>query len=98
MTLKEILAALASITGHPEPRLRLPHNLILPVAYVTEAWARLTGNREPFVTVDGIRMAKKNMFFSTEKAKRDLGFNPRPVSEALSDAVDWFRKNGYLHH
>jgi dihydroflavonol-4-reductase len=98
MTLKEILAALASITGHPEPRFRLPHNLILPVAYVTEAWARLTGDREPFVTVDGIRMAKKNMFFSTEKARRDLGFNPRPVSEALHDAVGWFKKNGYLRH
>ena len=98
MTLKEILAALAAISGHPKPRFCLPHNLILPVAYITEAWARLMGNIEPFVTVDGIRMAKKNMFFSTEKARHELKFTPRPVSKALSDAVDWFRKNGYLHH
>jgi len=41
-------------------------------------------------------LAKKHMFFSTEKAKRELGFHPRPVIEALKDAVDWFRKNGYM--
>ncbi|MBW2168136.1 MAG: NAD-dependent epimerase/dehydratase family protein [Deltaproteobacteria bacterium] len=97
MTLKEILTELAGITGNPGPRFRLPHNLILPIAYVSEAWARLIGDSEPLVTVDGVRLAKKTMFFSQEKAERELGFNTRPVIEALSDAVDWFRRNGYLH-
>lgn len=97
MTLKEILTELAGITGNPEPRFRLPHNLILPIAYVSEAWARLIGDSEPLVTVDGVRLAKKTMFFSQEKAERELGFTTRPVIEALSDAVDWFRRNGYLH-
>ncbi|MBW1909463.1 MAG: NAD-dependent epimerase/dehydratase family protein [Deltaproteobacteria bacterium] len=97
MTLKEILTELAGITGNPGPRFRLPHNLILPIAYVSEAWARLIGDSEPLVTVDGVRLAKKTMFFSQEKAERELGFTTRPVIEALSDAVDWFRRNGYLH-
>jgi len=97
MTLKEILTELAGITGNPGPRFRLPHNLILPIAYVSEAWARLIGDSEPLVTVDGVRLAKKTMFFSPEKAERELGFSTRPVIEALSDAVDWFRRNGYLH-
>jgi dihydroflavonol-4-reductase len=47
------------------------------------------------VTVDGVRMAKKRMFFSSEKAKRDLGYDPRPAGEGLRDAVEWFRSNGY---
>lgn len=96
MTLQEILAALASITGCPEPRFRLSPNLLLPLAYVAEAWARLTGDKEPFLTVDGVRMARKKMFFSIEKARRELGFNPRPAKQGLFDAVDWFKKNGYL--
>ncbi len=78
------------------PRIRLPHNLVLAVACGAEAWARLTGGKEPRVTVDGVRLSKKQMFFSTEKAKRVLRFNPRPVEEALRDAVDWFRQQGYL--
>ena len=96
MTLKEILTELAAITGGQAPRIRLPHNLVLPIAYVSEAWARLTHGNEPRVTLVGVRLAKKKMFFSSEKAKRVLGFNPRPIEEALRDAVDWFRRNGYI--
>jgi dihydroflavonol-4-reductase len=96
MTLKEILTELAAITGGKPPRIRLPYNLVLPIAYVSEAWARLTRGNEPRVTLVGVRLAKKKMFFSSEKAKRTLGYNPRPVEEALRDAVDWFRRNGYI--
>ena len=96
MTLKEILTQAATLAGQPPPRVRLPHNLVLPIAYVAEAWARFTNGSEPLVTVDGVRLAKKQMFFTYERAKRELGFNPRPVEEGFRDAVDWFRQNGYL--
>jgi dihydroflavonol-4-reductase len=96
MTLKEILTALAAITGRRPPKIRLPHNLVLPIAYISEAWARTVGGKEPRITLVGVRLAKKRMFFSTEKARRALGFNPRPIDEALRDAVHWFRENGYL--
>jgi dihydroflavonol-4-reductase len=95
LTLREILAAIAVLTGRRAPRLRLPHNLILPVAAAAEGWARVAGGREPMVTLDSIRMAKKKMFFSAEKARQQLGFQPRPVTEALSEAVAWFREGGY---
>jgi dihydroflavonol-4-reductase len=97
MTLKEILTELALITGKPRPRFRLPHNMVLPLAYLAEVWTRLLMKGEPLLTVDGVRLAKKMMFFSTEKAEQELGFSTRPVIEALSDAVNWFRQNGYLH-
>ncbi len=96
MTLREILTELARITGHPRPRFRLPHNLVLPMAFIAEAWTQLTGSDEPLLTVDGVRLAKKRMFFSTKRARRELGYKTRPVNEALCDAVAWFRKNGYL--
>jgi dihydroflavonol-4-reductase len=95
MTLQEILTEVARISGHKPPRVKLPHNLVLPIAYLSEAWAWLTNGPEPRATVDGVRLSKKYMFFSIEKARRELGFNPRPVEEALKDAVEWFRANGY---
>ena len=96
LTLKEIFCAIAAITGQTPPNLCLPHCLVFPIAYVSEAWARLVTRREPRVTLNGVRLARKKMFFSIEKARRLLGFNPRPVEEALRDAVAWFRANGYI--
>ena len=96
MTLAEILRAIAEIVGRPSPKVRLPHNLILPIAVLAESWARLFKTGEPFVTIDGIRMAKKRMFFSSAKAKAALGYSHRPPQDALRDAVAWFEGNGYL--
>jgi dihydroflavonol-4-reductase len=57
--------------------------------------ARLTG-REPPVTLDGLRMSRKHMYFSSAKARAALGYEWRPPVEAIRDAIDWFRDNGYL--
>ena len=96
MTLYEILIDVAGIVGGKPPKVCIPHNAILPFAALAEGWARLTRGKEPFATLDGIKMAKKKMFFSCEKAKRELGYTPRPAHEALADAVEWFRDKGYL--
>ena len=95
MTLREILAGIAELTGGRPPRIRLPHNVVMPIAYAAEAVAKLTGS-EPVATRDSVRMAKKLMYYSSEKAKRELGFEPRPARAALSDAIAWFRTHGYL--
>ena len=95
MTLKEILVTIAEITGGRAPRVRLPHDVLIPVALAAQGWARISG-REPRVTLDGVRLAKKRMFFSIDKARRDLGYAPRAAREALVDAVTWFRERGYL--
>ncbi len=96
LSLQEILIRLATISGHPPPRFRLPHNLVLPIAYVAEVWARIRGTQEPMLTINGVRLSKKKMFFSSARAVRELGFAPRPVDEALEEAVAWFHNNGYL--
>jgi dihydroflavonol-4-reductase len=96
MRLAEILAEIAGLVGRRPPQVRLPHGLVMPVAAAAEAWARLRGSGEPFVTRDGVRMARKLMFFSSAKAERDLGYVPRPATEALGDAVRWFLERGYV--
>jgi dihydroflavonol-4-reductase len=95
LSLAEILAEVARLTGRRPPSLKIPYAAILPLAAGAEALARLTG-REPFVTLDGARMSKKKMFFSSARAVRELGYAPRPARQAIADAVAWFKANGYL--
>ena len=95
MSLEDILACVANFTGRKPPRLRLPHALVLPIAHGFEFWARIFGG-EPLATVDGVRMSRKHMFFSSRKAEEKLGYSHRPSTEAILDAVDWFHRNGYL--
>jgi dihydroflavonol-4-reductase len=93
--LGDMLAEIAGLAGRSPPKLRLPRRLIFPIAYGAEAVAYVTG-REPFVTTVGLRLAKHHMYFSSAKAERELGYSARPYREAIADAIDWFRKNGYL--
>ena len=71
LSLQAILREIAAIVGRPVPRIRLPHNLILPVAYAAEAIARITNGAEPFVAIDSVRMAKKTDVLL--KRKSDIG-------------------------
>ena len=96
LTLATILTEIATLTGRRPPRIRLPHAAALPVAYVAQAWARLTGGPEPCATVDGVRMARKHMYFTSAKARAVLGYRPRPAVEGLRDAVAWYREAGML--
>jgi dihydroflavonol-4-reductase len=95
LALAEILAGVAQAVGRRPPWLRVPHSVLFPVAIGAELAARITG-RDPFVTLDGVRMSRKKMYFGSEKASRELGYTPRPAREAIADAVSWFGANGYL--
>lgn len=95
VTLKEMLAQIARLSGRRPPRIRLPRAPIYPIAYAAEAIARLTG-KEPFVTADALKMSKHLMFFSSAKAAHELGYTARPHVAALEDALNWFREAGYI--
>jgi dihydroflavonol-4-reductase len=95
MTLREILTECARIAGRREPWLQLPHDVVLPIAYVAEAWARVTGGT-PRVTVDGVRLSRKRMFYSSARAEIELGYRSRGGRAALRDAAAWFTTHGYV--
>jgi len=95
MTLREILGQISGLVGRAPPRVRLPYAAVLPVAYVAEAIAKITG-RAGRVTLEGVRMSRKRMFFSSAKAVRELGYRWRPPTRAFEDAVRWFREHGRL--
>ncbi len=93
LSLGEILRRIALLTGRKPPTVSLPIAPLIPLALGAELIGRITG-REPFITLDGLRMARKKMFFSSAKAKRELGYAPRPAQEGLADAIAWFRAAG----
>jgi len=95
LSLQELLAAVAGLTGRRAPRIKLPRGPLFPLAFGAEAVARLTG-KEPLLTVDGLRMSRYQMFFTSAKAERELGYRSRPYQEGVVDALAWFRQAGYL--
>lgn len=89
LTLHQILQQLAAITGMKAPTVELPYSVAWTAGVVTTAWARLTGT-PPRAPLEAVRMAKKKMWVSHDKAARELGFAPEPAHSALVDAVAWF--------
>jgi dihydroflavonol-4-reductase len=95
VSLRDLLADIAALTGRRAPTLNLPRAPLYPLAWAAEAIGQVTG-KQPFVTRDALKMASHHMFFTSARAERDLGYTARPYREALTDAVAWFRGAGYL--
>ncbi|HLI63280.1 MAG TPA: hopanoid-associated sugar epimerase [Terriglobales bacterium] len=95
LTLKQILDKLAAITGLPSPKVKLPYAIAAAAGVWGSAFVGGILKREPRATIEAVQMARKKMFVTSAKAERELGWNPRPVDEALRRAVEWFREKGY---
>ena len=95
MTLQSILAQISALVGRKPPSIRLPYAAVLPIAYFAEGFAKISG-RSGRVTLEGVRMSRKRMFFSSGKAVRELGYHWRPPLEAFEDALRWFRDRGLV--
>ena len=94
-TMKEVFAVLQKLTGISGPKFRVPYSVALMAAHVDEFKSRFTG-RAPKAPLAGVRMARYKMFFDPSKAIRELGLPQTDPTAALSDAVEWFKKNGYV--
>ncbi|MBE7203119.1 MAG: NAD-dependent epimerase/dehydratase family protein [Parafilimonas terrae] len=90
-----MLGEIARVVGRKPPTVRLPREPLFPLAHAAEFVARFTG-KEPFVTVDALKMAKYRMYFSSAKAERELGYHARPYGDAIRDAIAWFRGAGMI--
>jgi dihydroflavonol-4-reductase len=95
VALETMLGDIAFLSGRRAPSVKIPRAPLFPLAWGAELLARVTG-KEPFLTADALRMSRYRMFFSSEKARRELGYTARPYKEGLKDAMTWFRENGYL--
>ena len=95
MTLKQILDALAAITGRSAPRIQLPHAFALMAGYADEVLSWVL-SREPRIPLEGVKMSRHKMFVESDRAQRELGYKPTKVEAALERAVRWYEENGYI--
>jgi dihydroflavonol-4-reductase len=95
LSLKQILDKMSAITGLPSPTMRVPHAVAMAFAFFDQTITGRLRGKEPRATVEAVRMGKKKMFASSDKAERELGFRVLPVYGALRAAIDWFRAHGY---
>jgi dihydroflavonol-4-reductase len=95
VSLRQMLSDIAAMVGRKAPTVNLPRAPLYPLAVVMEVMGGITG-KEPMLTRDALKMASHRMFFSSEKAKAELGYSARPYRQGLEDALAWFRAEGYL--
>ncbi|WP_232476282.1 hopanoid-associated sugar epimerase [Flavisphingomonas formosensis] len=94
-SLAGMLRAIAALVGRRPPVVELPRGPLVPLAWINERIARITG-KEPFLTLDSLRMSKYRMYYSSARAEAELGYRARPYREALADAIAWFRETGAI--
>jgi dihydroflavonol-4-reductase len=95
LSLRDIFEILSRLTGIPVPRIKLPWQAIVPLAYANRWMADYVTHRAPRIPLEGVRMAKYPMHYDCSKAVRELGLPQTPVEIALEKAVRWFRDHGY---
>jgi dihydroflavonol-4-reductase len=95
LSLSQLFDLLQVISGIPRPKTKMPYSVAYGAGWASTLWASVTG-QPPRVPLDAVKMAKKKMFVNHAKAQQQLGYQPRPIEEALTRAVDWFRQNGYV--
>jgi len=96
LTLKQILDKLGAISGLPSPKVKLPYFVAYAAGAVDQTFSGHLLGREPRATIETVRMGKKKMWASSDKAQRELGWKPVPAENALRRAVEWFRANAYV--
>jgi dihydroflavonol-4-reductase len=96
LTLKNILDQLAQITGLPSPQFQVPYWLPYTVAWIDEKVLPIFG-KSPSIPIDGVRMSKQVMYYNPAKAIKELGLPQTEIAIALTDAVNWFKTNGYIN-
>jgi dihydroflavonol-4-reductase len=96
LSVRQVFRLLAQLTGLPEPHRRVPYPVALAAAYVSEWLADVVWHRPPAATVTGVKLTRRVMHFDASSCLAELGLRPRPVAEALADAVSWFGEMGWI--
>jgi dihydroflavonol-4-reductase len=96
MRMGAFLAGLASLTGLPAPKTQVPKSVALGVGALSQLVEGRILKREPFAALEAARMSTTNMMFNDQRARQELGYSPRPATEAMADAARWFAENGYI--
>jgi len=93
--LRSIMGTLKKISGVPAPKVSISYPLAMGMAWTMEQFSRVSG-KPPLITRQAIRTLQHDVVPSSQKARKELGFQTRPLEATLRDEVLWFQENGYV--
>ena len=96
LRLLDWLGLISPLVGRARPRRAVPYPLALAVGRISEWIADHVTGRMPMATVEGVRLARRCLQFDSHASLAELGLRPRPMEESARDAVDWYRKVGWI--
>lgn len=96
LSLHAILILIGQLSGRHTRLFQMPRGLVYPIAWLSELVAKMTDGPEPQITLDGLRMAAKKMYFDSARAETELGYRARPAQIAIRDALQWFSNEGII--
>jgi dihydroflavonol-4-reductase len=96
LTLGDLLLMIEDITGLAMPKFRIPYWVALIVGALSELSADYITRKPPKAPLTGVRLAARSMFFESNKAVKELGFQQSSIRQALIDQIEWLVKEGYV--
>lgn len=84
----EMMGILEKLSGKKRPKIKLPYWLMYAAGFFAEFYYKASG-AEAVITRGSARILKSDLRASSEKAKRELGFNPRPIEQTFKDHYEW---------
>ncbi|MCK5749289.1 MAG: NAD-dependent epimerase/dehydratase family protein, partial [Oricola sp.] len=94
--LATLLGLIEKLTGRPAPKTKMPYWVALAAGAVDTKLVSALTRKPPKAPLTGVRLAGRQVSFSSEKAARELGWRAAPAEPALAAMLDWARRKGLL--
>jgi dihydroflavonol-4-reductase len=97
LSYKEFFSKLNHIAGRKRVQVVLPRTIFRNAGSVVDLWNKITGEKKPF-TKNNAEILTLDNYYSGKKAIAEFDIRPSPVTNAISEALEWFRKEDYVSH
>ncbi len=95
LLMTEYFNLITELTGVKAPKIKPPLWLALLMSYGFETLGYIT-KKDPTIRTSSIKRAFLDLHYDNAKARRELGFAPRPIIHSLYDGISWFLEQGYI--
>jgi dihydroflavonol-4-reductase len=95
VTHEEAFNLVAQVLDRPGPSFMAPVWSVKALARVCDVYGTVTG-KEPWITSELISGVGMNNWYSIEKARKELGYEPSPIEPTIRETYEWYEQHGML--
>ena len=92
ITVKDLMGLLEENTGIKAPSIKIPHWIARAAGKITPLYYRNRKTR-PLFTSYSAEVLVSNCYITNDKARKQLGYSPRPLKDTIRNSVEWFKEN-----